>query len=665
MSEEHTPAPQGKPYATLIAAVIFLLASLLVAAMLLSGALNPLAILQPSSPPPPQPTLTASPTPTASPQPNQTVIPSPSATPTPASSASPTPEQATWAIGVAALQTNSDPAITARLGEALQAADPAPALSSPLEVREVRLLPAEGGIATINPAQDAPGCALLLIWEPVGSSLMRVYLLASPSPPLLAQIEARAEAWQLLTPATFPLIVRAQGDEAFVAGVALGLLELLQGAIEPALTRVQALVALSPDLPRQTAAYNEAVLDFLRALAADRQGDLIAALEAYSQAIRLRSDFVAALVNRSNIYLQAGDTAAALEGYNRALAIEPEQVAALYNRALAYRAQGDQVAALEDAERLALLYAEAWSINLRGLIAYELGDSEAALADFRQAALLAPQDPTPLFNEALTLARMGEHGQALVVLDALIELQPQNPVFHLYLGDAFRLVGEYGQAERAYSEAIALNPRYLEAYLRRGRLRIEGGDPQGALTDAAQALELAPQSGEAYWIKGDALLADEDFAGAEEAYSAALGAGLDDPAIYAARGWALHRLRFRSAAIENYQQALALGHTDPLTLNRLGFALYDAGRYEEALDAMLAAVNAGLDTAEGYAGLALALDANIRRDEAEQQYAHALEIDNRYGKAAFLAEQPLWSQAAVSRAVTILRRMGIDPYAED
>ncbi len=645
--------------------MVFLLASLIIAALLLSGALNPLAILRPAANPPLQPTFTASPAPTTSPLSTQTAVPPPSATPVPTSNASPTPEQIVWVIGVAALQADADPAITARLSEALQTASPAPALSAPLEVREVRLSLVDGGIAAINPAQDAPDCALLLVWEPTGSSLRRVYLLAPPSPPLLAQIEARAEAWQLPTPAAFPLIVQVEGDEAFVAGMTLGFLELLQGTAEPAQARAQALAALLPDLPRQTAAYNEAVLDFLQALAAEQQGDPIAALEAYSQAIRLRSDFTAALINRANIYLQAGDTAAALEGYNKALAVDPEQVAALYNRALAYRAQGNWTASLEDAEQLALRYPEAWSVNLRGLIAYEMGDHETALANFRQASQLAPQDPVPLFNEALTLARMGEHGRALVVLDALIELQPQNPVFHLYLGDAFRLVGEDEQAGRAYSEAIALNPQYAEAYLRRGRLRVESGDPQGALADAAQALELDPQSSEAYWIRGDALLAEEDFAAAEEAYSAALGAGLNDPAIYAARGWALHRLRFRSAAIENYQQALALGYADPVTLNRLGFALYDAGRYEEALDAMLAAVNAGLNTAEGYAGLALALDANIRRDEAEQQYAHALEIDSRYGKAAFLAEQPLWSQAAVSRAVTILRRLGVDPYAED
>ncbi len=566
---------------------------------------------------------------------------------------------------MAALRPGADPAVTARLREALQTVDPPPALPRPPEVREIQLPSPERGIAAIDVAQDAPDCALLLVWEPAADDLLRVYVLASSSPPPLAQIETRAEPWSLPVPATFPLIARTERDETFVAGTAVGFLELLYGASEPARARLQALAALLPDLPRQAAAYNEAILDFALALISDQQGDAIAALEAYSQAIRLRDDFTAARTNRSNIYLQAGDASAALEGYNSVLASDTELAAALYNRALAYRALGDLSAALEDAERLTLRYPEAWSVNLRGLIAYELGDDEAALADFKLAAQSAPQDPTPLFNQALTLARMGEHRQALVVLDALIELQPQNPLFHLYLGDAFRLVGDTEQAEHAYSQAIDLDPQYLEAYLRRGRLRVENGDAEGALADANQASAIDPQAGEAYWIRGDALLIEEDFAAAEDAYNTALNLGLSDPAIYAARGWALHRLRFRSAAIENYQQALALGYSDPITFNRLGFALYDAGRYEEALDAMLAAVNAGLDTAEGYAGLALALDANIRRDEAEQQYAHALEIDGRYGKANFLAEQPLWSQAAVTRAVTILRRLGIDPYAED
>jgi tetratricopeptide (TPR) repeat protein len=567
-------------------------------------------------------------------------------------------------IGVAALDPQGDPAVTARLAQALETASPPAGLLLLPVVRTVTLPAGIDSPGAVDIQRDAPDAVMLLAWEPAESSLIRVYVLAPPAPPALAQIDVGAPVWDMPTPGIFPLIMDTQAELDFVPALVLGLLEIATGEPGQAEVHLAAFAESLPQLPGRMSAYNEAALSFVLARLSAQNGDLIQSLEQYSQALRLRSDFAAALVNRGNIYLKAGDVSAALDGYNSALAAMPDHPAALYNRALAYRALGDLPLALEDSERLFLLYEAVWSANLHGLIAYEQGDYETALSDFLRAGELAPDDPIPLFNQALTLARTGEHGQALVVLDALIELQPGNPVFQLYLGDAYRLVGEAQEAEQAYRMAIELDPAYVEAYLQRGWLRASEGNLEGALADAAQALALDPQSGRAYWIRGDALLAQEDFGAAQDAYSAALSLGESDPAIYAARGWALHRLGFRSGAIEDYEQALASGYSDAVMLSRLGFALYDAGRYEESLPVMLAAVDAGLDTADGYAGLSLALDANIRRDEAEQEYIRALEIDDQYGKASFLVEQPLWSQQAVTRAVTILRRLGIDPYSE-
>lgn len=659
MTENPPTGAAPKPSAALIAAAIFLLASVVFAGLLLGGVVDP---FKASS----APGMPASPVPTQIPS---TATASLSPTPAPAAihlTATPAPLEPPpgLLVGIAALHAESDPTVTAQLVQAFEAVLPSPGLPLPFEVREMQLPSGIDSPGAVDVLRDAPDAALLLAWEPAEGNLIRVYALAPSAPPALAQIDAGAPVWDMPTPGVLPLIVDAQAEIDFVPALALGLLEIATG--EPGQTEASlaALAESLPQLPARMSAYNEAALSFALARLSVRNDAPIQSLERYSQALRLRSDFAAALVNRGNIYLKTGDVSAALDGYNSVLAAAPDQPTALYNRALAHRALGDLPLALEDSGRLFLLYGTAWSAALHGLIAYEQGDYETALNDFQRAGELAPDDPIPLFNQALTLARMGDHGQALVVLDALIELQPDNPVFQLYLGDAYRLVGESEEAERAYSQAIELDPAYVEAYLQRGWLRASGGDLEGALADANQALALDPQSGRAYWIMGDVLLAQEDFGAAQDALSAALSLGESDPAIYAARGWALHRLGFRSGAIEDYEQALASGYSDAVMLNRLGFALYDAGRYEEALPAMLAAVDAGLDTADGYAGLSLALDANIRRDEAEQEYARALEIDERYGKAGFLAEQPLWSQQAITRAVTILRRLGIDPYSQ-
>ena len=85
----------------------------------------------------------------------------------------------------------------------------------------------------------------------------------------------------------------------------------------------------------------------------------------------------------------------------------------------------------------------------------------------------------------------------------------------------------------------------------------------------------------------------------------------------------------------------------------------DAGRYEDSLDALLGAVNLGLDTPEAHAALAIALDRNGKKDEANTEYQQALNIDSRYGDTEFLATQPMWTSAIVQEADTILRQTSL------
>ncbi len=555
-------------------------------------------------------------------------------------------------VSVTAMGSGGDPSITEALAAAVKAAFDAPVPPQPVEVR-------------MTSPEDAPESDLLIRWENGAGGLIQVFLLAPPHPPELVRLEVPPTPWDTTFPGNFPLYLDPDRDLNFAGQVAAALIEAAIGASEQAGQRI---VSVQEDLPNVTgsaAAINQAILSFALARIRVGQGDPIGALARYSEAIRIRDDFAAAYVGRGSIYLRSGDTQAALDAYDTAINLAPEEFAARYDRVLAYLASNNTTGALADAEFLVARAPQAWSTNLRGIVYYQLADYESALADFELAGRYAPEDPIPFFNQSLALNRLGEYGQALVVLDALIEVQPDSPLFHLYLGDAFQATGDIEQAEHAFSQAIALDSAYIEAYLRRGRLRVSSGDYAGAAEDARQALGLAPQSGLAFWVLADALLGQEDFAGARDAYTTALNLGLERGEVYAGRAWALHRLNFRAGALEDYQRALTLGFSDPLMLNRMGFALYDTGRYEDALDAMLAAVNAGLDTAEAHAGLSLALDANIRRDEAEQQYQRALELDDGFGKVDFLAEQPLWSQAAITRAVTILRRLGIDPYSQD
>jgi tetratricopeptide (TPR) repeat protein len=117
---------------------------------------------------------------------------------------------------------------------------------------------------------------------------------------------------------------------------------------------------------------------------------------------------------------------------------------------------------------------------------------------------------------------------------------------------------------------------------------------------------------------------------------------------------------YHPAAVEDYQEALALGLDGGVWLYRYGVALFEIGRYEDALDVLLGAVDGGYETAQAHAALALALDATRHPAEAEQQLQKALALDGRFKEPDYLLEQPLWSELMVSRVEVILARLEVD-----
>jgi tetratricopeptide (TPR) repeat protein len=653
---ENQPGPQGRRSSTaLISALVFMVASLAVAVLILRGSL--FGQTAPAPTPVPTDAPTASPSPTPSPTPTGT----PSPMPLPTSTLSPTTAPDTRTVGLTPLG-EADPGGGEALRQALNEVLASSPLAGIISYVEVDLPPSVESPDEVDTILHVPGDALLAAWEgQVG--IERLYLYADASPPPFTHLTRQPDPWPVIAPSDQPIEVA--GDHlSFPAEIAVALLEYREGALIRAESRLHALRATLDDTPSSVAVNHEAVLLFVLARVTGALGDPVEALRLDSEALRLAGGFTAAQIARGNGYLAMGDAEAALAAYDAAAEDATDRPDLVHNRALALSLVDRPDEALAETERLVMLAPDAaWSVNLRGVMYYQAGGYDAALDDFTIAVERAPEEPAPLFNQALTLMALEDYGPALVAFDALIELRPDVAEYYFYFARAFEEAGQPEQAIEMYDRTIARDPAYADAYLRRGWLRYEIEDYEQALADADAALEGDPGSGEAYHLRGDALLALGEFAQADTAYRRATDRGVESAELYAQRGWALQQLGYRAGAIEAYREALGRGYDDPVILNRLGFVLLDAGQYEDARIAFDAAIDEGLDTAEVNAGLALTLDAAIRREDAEQQYTRALELDPNYGYVEFLQEQPLWSQLSVNRAITILRRLGLDPYA--
>ena len=134
----------------------------------------------------------------------------------------------------------------------------------------------------------------------------------------------------------------------------------------------------------------------------------------YTEAIRLRSDFVAAYNNRGLVRRDKGDLDGAVADYSEAIRLNPDFALAYNNRAFARQQKGDFDGAMADFDaavqrspRRAYLY------NNRGVARRDRGDVEGALADYAEAIRLQPQNADAYYNRAHISEQLGNFAAAL------------------------------------------------------------------------------------------------------------------------------------------------------------------------------------------------------------------------------------------------------------
>lgn len=565
---------------------------------------------------------------------------------------SPTVEQPALApdaeivIMLAAVE-GSESALGNRLSEAITAA----LADSPLRYATGIQL-ADAPVIQLPAANDLNGAELLIVWELSENGLLKLHLTAKADAPIL-QIDSAPAPWDVFAPETFA-IYSPSDDLRFIAQAAAVILELQAGQTETAAWRVEEMRLSLATMPAPYGASQIDMLTFLQGVMADD----VKALRLFSQNLRTDADFLSAQINRGNAYLRLGDAVSALHDYEAVLERDPQRIEALYNEVIAYEQIGDMESAnLTMLELVRLLPDAVWVVNLQGGMHYRQGEWAQAVEAFSLAHQLMPQAEIPLFNLAQAEYQIGDYEAAVRDYEALTKIAPTNTSYLLHEAIAYEKINDIGQAELALNRAIRLEPDFVEAYLMRGKLHLRAGRTEKAAADAEMVLSLDDKNARASALLGDVMVDEGDWWGATKRYTDAINAGYTDAEVYAGRGFAWHQLLYSPYAARDYEKAIELGKNDPDLIFRLGFALLDVGRFADALVALTGAMNAGIDTPEAYAALALALDANYERDEADLAYARAIELDARYGDLQFLQDQPLWSQASINRARTIIQRL--------
>jgi tetratricopeptide (TPR) repeat protein len=204
-------------------------------------------------------------------------------------------------------------------------------------------------------------------------------------------------------------------------------------------------------------------------LAFAREGEFESAIRAYSEALGLRRDFAAPLINRGAVYAQLHQFQKAMDDLTAAIALNPhagELGAAYFNRARLYMNGRQYIEAMEDFNRaIASDPSNYQAYNERCWIrAIQNQELELALRDCDQAVALKPDYAAALNSRGFVRFRMGDYGAALSDYTAALIIQKKSASSLYVRGLAKTKTGDPTGGKADIAAAEALDPKIAETY---------------------------------------------------------------------------------------------------------------------------------------------------------------------------------------------------------
>ena len=159
-------------------------------------------------------------------------------------------------------------------------------------------------------------------------------------------------------------------------------------------------------------------------------------------------------LNRGISLSEQDEFVAAIEAYTQAIKLDPANALAYYNRGLAFYHLRNQAAALADFNKTIELRPDvAIPYRKRGLISLYLQNYQGALADFEQAAKLTPGDPNVYLGKAAAKMLQGNIPEALPDFNRAIELDSNFAIAYFLRGGAYSELGDRQAALADYQQA--------------------------------------------------------------------------------------------------------------------------------------------------------------------------------------------------------------------
>ena len=349
---------------------------------------------------------------------------------------------------------------------------------------------------------------------------------------------------------------------------------------------------------------------------------LEAAIESFTEAVRLGPERAPAHDQLGLAYAAAGRVREAIAAGRRAVEIDPRLAEAWNNLGTFLGAAGDldeARSATRQALRLQPDNAEAH--NNLGKVLFDQGEFEAALASYERAARLRPNYAEAMANRGLVLGEMGRFEEAVEAFSAALELDSRLVSAHLGKGQALLGQGTAAAAITSFETVIKLDPHSVDAYEALTMSLLAAGQTERSWEVLKEGLDNNrdnPQAARLYRLYGRFLAQEGTYEAAARSFARALEL---DPDLLAARVdlGNLHMVRGRRGdAIRTYREALERHGSDDGLHHILATALLIDGQLDAGRRHLERALELNPDNARAAQDLAKVYEQLGRLDEARE-----------------------------------------------
>lgn len=274
----------------------------------------------------------------------------------------------------------------------------------------------------------------------------------------------------------------------------------------------------------------------------------------------------------------------------------------LGNEGLRRQRDGDLVGAFAAYERaVALDPRDPELLMALAELASRLERYELATQFWAQLSAAYPHAPEIVDGHAHALIAASRFADAIDLLKSALQAETSEPRLWTTLGLALTYAGRAAEALAFFDEAIRLAPNLAGGLLGRGLARYDLGRSAEAEADFRAAGALARNAGERAAIDGALAIAARGLGRAKERQGDDRGAvaffrlaaqwlpGLAP--IFNDLGVSLHRLGQRDEALAALDRAISIDPAYAVAHGNRGVVLFDLGRFGEAFDAQLAALD--------------------------------------------------------------------------